>query len=125
MVCNLRQLTVKNQILGLHYEFDHKLPGGISQPRFIDVINEKLDLINRFLDLGERVGSQEERDTLKELRKLELEVIKEIILNVEKKTEPEEENKTYTEGYLNTLTDLQKQMEDLFKSFSFNQKATN
>ena len=116
---------MKNQILGLHYEFDHKLPGGISQPRFIDVINEKLDLINRFLDLGERVGSQEERDTLKELRKLELEVIKEIILNVEKKTEPEEENKTYTEGYLNTLTDLQKQMEDLFKSFSFNQKATN
>ena len=110
--------------LGLHYDYDYTLPGGIRHPRLIEVINEKINLINRLMDLGERV-SQEERNTIKELRLIELNSIKEIITSVEmgKENEKVVEDETYNEGYINTLTDLQKQMEDLFKSF--NKKGAN
>ena len=105
--------------LGLHYEYDNSLPGGIRHPRLIEVINEKIDLINRLMDLGER-GGQEERNIIKELRLIELNSIKEIITSVESgiKTEEEKvvEDEIFNEDYINTLTDLQKQMEDLFKS---------
>jgi vacuolar-type H+-ATPase subunit I/STV1 len=105
--------------LGLHYQYDYALPGGIRHPRLIEVINEKLDLINRLIDLGESVG-QEERNTIKELRLIQLNSIKEIITSVESdiKTEAEKvvEDETFNEDYINTLTDLQKQMEELFKS---------
>jgi type VI protein secretion system component VasF len=57
----------------------------LDMPRVFDVINEKIDLIERLLNLSERVGSQEERENLKQLRKVELEVIKDIILNSDQK----------------------------------------
>lgn len=110
--------------LGLHYEYDCKLPGGISHPRLITVIHEKLDLIERFLNLHERVG-QEERTILKELRNVELNDIKDIIMNIEKSgaTENKEEKENINDSYNNLFEDLQKQFEDIFKGF--NKKATN
>jgi hypothetical protein len=110
--------------IGLHYEWDVKLPGGITQPRLIDIVNEKLDLIDRLINLYERVGtygdSKEERDILKNLRRIELNAINTIILTVDGNSEKKTEKivDMNTEGYSKTMDDLSKHWEKLLEDFN-------
>ena len=110
--------------IGLHYECDVKLPGGITQPRLIDIVNEKLDLIDRLINLYERVGaygdSKEERDILKNLRMVELNAINSIILKVDGNSEKKTEKivDMNTEGYSKTMDDLSKHWEKLLEDFN-------
>jgi hypothetical protein len=96
------------------------LPGGLLVPRPIDVINEKIDLINRLLDLSEKVG-QEERNTLKQLRIVELEAIKDLIISCEDTKSQKAENsetENYFKDYIGMIETLQKQFEEVLNKKS-------
>lgn len=63
----------------------HDLPGGITIPRPIQVINEKLDLIERLLDIKIKYTepSSDKRKIFEEMILIELNALKDII-NIDK-----------------------------------------
>lgn len=64
----------------LHYEYDYKLPGGVSHPRFIDIINEKLNLVERLNKLIDGRASQSEGvKQIKEMIKIEMDAVYEMV----------------------------------------------